>query len=123
MALGDCHPSGWPRVVSPCTEHPQMATVSMLENGEVLMSLRFRWPDAGNGEVIRATGFASITAYVEDNPDFAWFHSCRRDDGPADLGGLARDAAAKVCHKSISSGAGFACRADTCQGMRELLAD
>jgi hypothetical protein len=75
-----------------CTEHRQMATVSMLEDGEVTMSLRFRWPDGGNGEVIRATGFYPISAYLEDNPNFAWSHSCRRDDGPADLDRLASDA-------------------------------
>lgn len=75
-----------------CTEHRQLATVSMEENGDVLMSLRYRWPEAGNGEMIRATGFAPISAYVEDNPNFAWSHSCRRDDGPADLGQLVRDA-------------------------------
>jgi hypothetical protein len=75
-----------------CTEHRQMATVSMLDNGEVLLSLRFRWPHGEAGHEIRATGFAPISAYLDDNPDFAWSHSCRRNDGRADLDGLVRDA-------------------------------
>ena len=59
-----------------------MATVSMLEDGEVLISLWVLDRDPDTGEYIRATGFAPISTYLDDDPRFAWVHSCRRQDGP-----------------------------------------
>jgi hypothetical protein len=39
-----------------------------------------------------ATGFAPISTYLDNDPRFAWVHSCRRQDGPSDLHQLVRDA-------------------------------
>lgn len=75
-----------------CVNRRQMATVSMLDDGEVLMSLWVLDRDPDTGEYIRATGFAPISTYLDDDSRFAWIHSCRRQDGPADLDQLVRDA-------------------------------
>jgi hypothetical protein len=70
-----------------------MADICIYPGLGVYMSLRVRWRREDGGHIIRC-GFAPIEGYhgrTADDP-FEWIHHCGRDDGPADLDQLARDA-------------------------------